>query len=95
MFKNKIALLTLVVIIAGGCKSKHATSQQPSKIVEVPEQFVDTPDQFKSELFQKGALVYADDFDGELNKEYLRSKKCILKMVLWLWRRNFKLKKRL
>ena len=25
---------------------------------------------FKSELFEKGKLIYSDDFDGELNREY-------------------------
>ena len=75
MFKKKIALLTFATVIACGCKSKHSTSQQPSKIIEVPEQAVENPDKFKSELFQKGTLVYSDDFASELNKEYLRSKK--------------------
>ena len=95
MFKNKISLLTLAALIAFGCKSEHATSQQSSKIVEVSEQTLDKPNEFKSELFQKGTLVYEDDFKGELNKSTFVQRKCILKMVLWLWRRNFKLKKRL
>ena len=31
--------------------------------------FAETPT-FKSELFKKGKLIYSDDFDGELNREF-------------------------
>ena len=33
-------------------------------------------DDFNSQLFSQGTLIYSDNFDGELNKDYLRAKKC-------------------
>lgn len=92
MFKNKISLLTLAALIAFGCKSEHATSHQSSKIVEFSEQTLDKPNEFKSELFQKGILVYEDDFKGELNKEYLRSKKMYLENGTLVMAPQFKTK---
>ncbi|EDM26985.1 hypothetical protein LNTAR_07069 [Lentisphaera araneosa HTCC2155] len=88
MNKKSLSLLLLAGLLNTGCQVDSTKNPKPAaqtvekaspKLEQEQQASAFLSDEFNSQLFSQGTMVYSDDFDGELNKNYLRSKKMYLK----------------
>ena len=88
MNKKSLSLLLLAGLLNTGCQVESTKNPQPavqtvekdsSQLEQEQQASAFLSDEFNSQLFSQGTLIYSDNFDGELNKDYLRAKKMYLK----------------